>query len=70
MDTNEIMTNGNVVEMAEELVTTGPSGGVIMAVIFGAGVLGGIFASKYVVAPIMAKLKARKDQNQEPKAIN
>jgi len=64
MEMNEILTNDEVIEKVEEIATSGPSGGLIMAVIFGAGLLGGIFADRYLVAPIMSKIKLRKKQEQ------
>ena len=61
MEMNEMLTNNEVIE---EIAMAGPSGGLIMTVIFGAGILGGIFADKYLVAPLMAKIKLRKKQDR------
>ena len=59
---NEILTNENVVETAEEVVETVNSckGMKIMAGVGGAVILG-VIAYKFIVKPIIAKVKAEKE---------
>ena len=59
---NEILTNENVVETAEEVVETANSckGMKIAAGVGGAVILGAI-AYKFIVKPIIAKVKAEKE---------
>ena len=59
---NEILTNENVVETAEEVVETVNSckGMKIAAGVGGAVILGAI-AYKFIVKPIIAKVKAEKE---------
>ncbi len=59
---NEILTNENVAETAEEVVETVNSckGMKIMAGVGGAVILG-VIAYKFIVKPIIAKVKAEKE---------
>lgn len=71
MDTNEIMTNEEVIETTEEIVTA--SSGKTFKVVAGVGltVLGGVVAYKYVIKPLVAKIKAKKEQQKiEPEFEN
>ena len=61
MENNEIMST-EVMEVTEEIATTGPSKGVKIAAGIGlAAVISGL-AYKFVVKPIVAKVKAKKEQ--------
>lgn len=61
METNEILTNEEVMNAAEEVVTES-SGKTLKALgIFGGAVLIGGLAYKYAVKPIIAKVKAKKE---------
>lgn len=59
---NEILTNENVVETAEEVVETVNScKGMKIAAGVGGAVILGIIAYKFIVKPIIAKVKAEKE---------
>ena len=62
MDTNEIMVNEEVIETTEGIATAGS--GKVFKVVAGVGltVLGGFVAYKYVIKPVIAKIKAKKEQ--------
>ena len=62
MDTNEIMVNEEVIETTEGIATAGS--GKVFKVTAGVGltVLGGFIAYKYVIKPVIAKIKAKKEQ--------
>ena len=64
MDTNEIMVNEEVIETTEGIATA--SSGEVFKVAAGVGltVLGGFVAYKYVIKPVMAKIKAKKEQQR------
>lgn len=62
MDTNEIMTNEEVVETTEEIVTAAGSGKAIkIAAGVGLSVIIGVVAYQYVAKPMIAKIKAKKN---------
>lgn len=61
MDTNEIMTNEEVIETAEEIVQNGSGKGFKVAVGIGLAVLAGVIVYKYVAKPMMTKIKAQKE---------
>lgn len=64
MDTNEIMANEDVIETTEEIAKVG-SKKVFEAVAgIGLTVLGGFVAYKYVIKPMAAKIKAKKEQQR------
>ena len=59
---NEILTNENVVETAEEVVETVNScKGMKIAAGVGGAVILGVIAYKFIVKPIIAKVKAEKE---------
>ena len=59
---NEILTNENVVETAEEVVETVNScKGIKVAAGVGGAVILGVIAYKFIVKPIIAKVKAEKE---------
>jgi len=62
MDTNEIMVNEEIIETTEGIATAGS--GKVFKVVAGVGltVLGGFVAYKYVIKPVIAKIKAKKEQ--------
>ena len=64
MDTNEIMANEDVIDTTEEIATA--SSGKVFKVTAGAGltVLGGFVAYKYLIKPVVAKIKAKKEQQK------
>ena len=64
MDTNEIMVNEEVIEATEEIATAGSGNGIKMAAGIGLAVLGGVVAYKYIVKPMVAKIKAKKEQQK------
>jgi len=63
MDNNKIMVNEEVME-ATEIATPGAGKGFKIAAGVGLAVLGSVIAYKYVVKPIVAKIKAKKAQNE------
>lgn len=62
MDTNEIMTNDEVILVTEEIATAGSGKGFKIAAGIGLAVLAGGIAYKYIAKPIMAKIKDKKNQ--------
>lgn len=68
MDNNEIMVNEEVME-ATEIATSGAGKGFKIAAGIGLAALGSVIAYKYVVKPIVAKIKAKKAQ-QEGESID
>ena len=70
MDTNEIMVNEEVIETTEEIATA--SSGKVFKVAAGVGltVLGGFVAYKYVIKPVVAKIKTKKEQRRINKEVD
>ena len=64
MDTNEIMVNEEVIEATEEIATASSGNGIKMTAGIGLAVLGGVVAYKYIVKPMVAKIKAKKEQQK------
>ncbi len=64
MDTNEIMANEEVIETTEELVKAGSGKGFKVAAGIGIAVLAGVLAWQYVAKPVIAKIKAQKEQRE------
>lgn len=67
METNEIMTNEEVKDVAEEVITASSDNGSSIGILIGVASLAGVLtvvAGKYVVAPIIAKIKAKKEQHK------
>jgi len=64
MNTNEIMVNGEVIEVTEEIATASSGRGIKVAVGVGLVVLGGVAAYKYIIKPMVAKIKAKKEQQK------
>ena len=62
MNNNEIMVNEDVIEVTEEIATAGFGKGFKVAAGVGLTVLGGFVAYKYVIKPVVAKIKAKKEQ--------
>lgn len=63
MDNNEIVTNDEVNETTEEIVSSESNNAVKIAAIVGAVGLISAVAYKFVVKPIIAKVKAKKQDN-------
>lgn len=63
MDTNEIMVN-EVIETTEEIATASSGKGFKVAAGVGLTVLGGFVAYKYVIKPVIAKIKTKKGQQR------
>jgi hypothetical protein len=63
MDNNEIMVNEEVME-ATEIATSGAGKGFKIAAGIGLAALGSVITYKYVVKPIVAKIKAKKAQQK------
>ena len=64
METNEIMTNEEVIETTEEIAKAGSGKAFKVTVVLGLGVLAGVLAYKYIVKPMVAKIKAEKEQQK------
>lgn len=64
MNTNEIMVDGEVIEVTEEIATAGSRKGIKMVVGIGLVVLGGVAAYKYIIKPIATKIKTKKEQQK------
>nr|DAQ19133.1 MAG TPA: Type II secretion system, protein M [Caudoviricetes sp.] len=64
MENNEIMVNEEVIEATEEIANAGVSKGFKVAVGIGLTALGGVIAYKYVIKPLVAKIKAKKAQQE------
>ena len=61
METNEIMTNENVIEVTEEIANVNSGKGFKAAAGIGLAVVVGVLAYKYVAKPIWAKYKVKKE---------
>lgn len=64
MNTNEMMVNEDVIEVTEEIANAGFGKGFKVAAGVGLTVLGGFVAYKYVIKPVMAKIKTKKEQQR------
>ncbi len=64
MDTNEIMVNDEVIEVTEDIANAGSGKAIKVAAGIGLTVLGGFVAYKYVIKPVVAKIKAKKEQQK------
>lgn len=60
MEANEIMVNEDVMEITEEVTTCTPNKGLKIAAGIGIAALVSAVAYKFVVKPIVAKVKAKK----------
>ena len=65
MENNEILTNEEVMETTEEIGNASSGKGVKVAAGIGLAVLAGVVAYKYIGKPLLAKLKAKKEEKQE-----
>lgn len=70
METMEIMNNEEVIETTEEIINASSGKGFKVAAGVGLTVFAGVAAYKYVVKPIVAKIKARKEQQEEDKVVD
>ncbi len=65
MEANEIMTNEEVMETTtEEIVKASSASGFKTAAVFGLVFIAGYVAGKYIIAPTIARIKARKLDKQ------
>ena len=64
MNTNEIMVNEKVIETTEGIATASSGNGIKKAVGTGLTLLVGFVAYKYVIKPVVAKIKAKKEQQR------
>lgn len=60
METNEIMNNEKVMDTTEEIVKTASKGGFSKVATIGVAMIAGGLAYKFVVAPVVGKLKEMK----------
>lgn len=65
MENNEILMNEEVMETTEEIVNANSGKGFKVAAGIGLAVLAGVVAYKYIGKPLLAKLKAKKEEKQE-----
>ena len=65
MENNEILTNEEVMETTEEIVNASSGKGFKVAAGIGLAVLAGVVAYKYIGKPLLAKIKAKKEETQE-----
>lgn len=64
METNEIMGTEEVMDLIEETPTNGGSGKGLKTVVgIGLVALAGTLAYKYIVKPVSAKIKSKKEAN-------
>jgi hypothetical protein len=63
MDENEIMNNEEVIERAEEIVKTNSGMGLKVGIGVGATILVGGITYRFVVKPLIAKYKAKKNES-------
>lgn len=70
MDTNEIMVNEEVIETTEGIATAGSGKVFKKAAGVGLIVLGGFVAYKYVIKPVVAKIKTKKEQRRINKEVD
>ena len=67
METNEIMTNEEIKDATEDVIVASSDNGSSIGIMIGVASLAGVLtvvAGKYVVAPIIAKIKAKKEQHE------
>ena len=69
METNEIMNNEEIIETTEEIVEAGSGKGIKIAAGIGLAALGGLIAYKYIGKPVIAKIKAKREQHKEKKEV-
>ncbi len=63
MDTNEIMVNEEIIETTEEIATSSRKGFKVAAGV-GLTILGSFIAYKFVIKPVKAIIKAKKEQQR------
>ena len=64
METNEIMVNEDVIEVTEEIANAGFGKSFKVAAGVGLAVIVSFVAYKYVVKPMVAKIKTKKEQQR------
>lgn len=70
METMEIMNDEEVIETTEEILDEDSGNGLKKVVGIGLVGLVGFAAYRYVAKPIIAKIKARKEQQKENKVVD
>ena len=70
MNTDDIMVNEEVIEVAEEVVNVGNGKGFKVAAGVGLAGLGGFAIYRFVVKPLLAKRKAKKEQRLADESVN
>ena len=65
MENNEILTNEEVMETTEEIVNASSGKCFKVAAGIDLAVLAGVVAYKYIGKPLLAKIKAKKEEKQE-----
>ncbi len=70
MNTNEIMVNEEIIETTEGIATAGSGNGIKKVVGTGLTLLVGFVAYKYVIKPVVAKIKAKKEQQRINKEVD
>ena len=69
METNEIMNNEEVIEVTEGIATASSGKGLKIAVGIGLTVLASGLAYRYIIKPMVVKIKAKKEE-QKIYAVN
>lgn len=64
METNEIITNEEVIDKTTEIANAGSNKAFTIAACAGLTILGGIAAYKYIVKPLAAKIRAKKEKQE------
>jgi len=64
METNEIMNNEEVIEVTEGIATASSGKGLKIAVGIGLAVLASGLAYRYIVKPMVAKIKTGKEERK------
>ncbi|HHX36723.1 MAG TPA: hypothetical protein GX717_01935 [Clostridiaceae bacterium] len=70
METMEITNNEEVIETTEEIVNASSGKGFRVVAGVSLAAVVGVAAYRYIVKPIMAKIKAKKEQQEEDKVAD
>ena len=70
MNTDDIMVNEEVIEVAEEVVNVGNGKGFKVAAGVGLAGLGGFAIYRFVVKPLLAKRKVKKEQRLADESVD
>lgn len=69
METNEILTNEEVIEKTEDVVKNVHASGTKLMAGFGLGIMAGILGYRYIYRPIKNKLKTRWEEHKAEQNI-